>query len=481
MPNSGKITSKDAKPSDRSKSSSAGKTIDSTANDSQTEGGARSSSPTKATKTASSDIDFNNIFYSGGRRPEDRPMLPLPPFYGHYPPPPPPDLSYMMNHPTKDNQTQLLIDLITKMDSRLSKIEHNVTKLSTIESELTRVHNEISSMKSGNQKIEKKLDEVETFCQVMSSVVDDFHAHKKNYTNDIRQLQSENVYLKESLNYVKTDNKEIKEQLTNLRCESMQENLIFIGIPEHTGQETENCESTLKTFLIEHIQNDESINVNKVDLSTIKFKKVHRVGGPSDKSRPIVAKFDDLKDRLLVKQLGVMLNKKKEGHFINEQYPPEIEQKRRQLFPIMRRFRKPGYKISLVRDKLYVNSYLYNIDDDSWTDTRRKPFDVTVTETNTNTENKQSRDYRPPTRREPPPIFLNFETPNRFGPLRERTHTQQNKHKASPLEDENNKRRVCEDASLLNFSDINTHTAPLIVEITDKMDTNTHENHETTS
>lgn len=50
---------------------------------------------------------------------------------------------------------------------------------------------------------------------------------------------------------------------------------------------------------------------------------------------------------------------------IHEQFPKEIEDKRRLLYPIQKRFRKSGHKTKLVRDKLYIDGKLYLPEDPS--------------------------------------------------------------------------------------------------------------------
>ena len=44
---------------------------------------------------------------------------------------------------------------------------------------------------------------------------------------------------------------------------------------------------------------------------------------------------------------------------IQEQLPPDMNQRRKQLLPIMHRLRNEGNRAKLVRDKLFVNGKLY--------------------------------------------------------------------------------------------------------------------------
>jgi hypothetical protein len=44
---------------------------------------------------------------------------------------------------------------------------------------------------------------------------------------------------------------------------------------------------------------------------------------------------------------------------VSDQYPPEVQQRRRELIPKMLAARRDGKKATLVRDKLYINNKLY--------------------------------------------------------------------------------------------------------------------------
>ena len=70
-----------------------------------------------------------------------------------------------------------------------------------------------------------------------------------------------------------------------------------------------------------------------------------------------MAKFLYNKERELVKNRGFMLRDTSYG--IQEQLPPDMNQRRKQLLPIMHRLQNEGNRAKLVRDKLFVNGKLY--------------------------------------------------------------------------------------------------------------------------
>jgi hypothetical protein len=92
----------------------------------------------------------------------------------------------------------------------------------------------------------------------------------------------------------------------------------------------------------------------------VELANVHRFGKPrSDGTRPIVAKFLYNK---VVKNRGNMLRNTPYG--IQEQLPPDMNERRKHLLPVMHRFRNEGDCAKLVRDKFIVNGKLYVPDDD---------------------------------------------------------------------------------------------------------------------
>ncbi|XP_063408710.1 uncharacterized protein LOC134692190 [Mytilus trossulus] len=94
----------------------------------------------------------------------------------------------------------------------------------------------------------------------------------------------------------------------------------------------------------------------------LEFGNIHRFGkSEPGKPRPIIARFLYYSDLDMVKKAGRNLR----GTFygVNEQFPPEIEEQRRKLYPIAKQARKEKLKVVMKRDKLYINDKLVNPDE----------------------------------------------------------------------------------------------------------------------
>lgn len=101
------------------------------------------------------------------------------------------------------------------------------------------------------------------------------------------------------------------------------DNLIFTGIQENAQDKPEEL---IKDF----IKNQLKLTLDTVDKITF-----HRIGPKSNaRPRPIVAKFEQFKQKELVKSRGRQLKGTTFG--LNDQYPKEIQEHRKILYPILK-------------------------------------------------------------------------------------------------------------------------------------------------
>lgn len=194
------------------------------------------------------------------------------------------------------------------------------------------------------------------------------------------------------------------------------------------------------------------LNQTESRINNIVFDRVHRIGRPSfdhtigrNKPRPIVAKFEKYTDREFIRKEGIELNKLRKGFSVREQYPPEIEDRRRILYPAMRNYAKDERnRVALVRDKLYVNGELHTVEQDP-----KNPENKIVVKNSTKnsiqsdrnviTESRNDRRYVRPNinRNRLPPreqIQSVFTTPNNFNVLQSDIACGTKQKARSPLE-----------------------------------------------
>lgn len=209
--------------------------------------------------------------------------------------------------------------------------------------------------------IDQKLTSFDTRLSLMEVLHREFQALRESLEFSQQQvvsLAAENEVLRESvksltegMTRLSGENKNIKESILDLQARSMRDNLVFSGIPE---QAEEDPEATVKEFLQKYMK------LPTDTVKSISFHRVHRLGGKrpdNRRPRPIVVKFEHFKQKELVKSRGREL--RGTDFSVNDQFPKEILERRRSLFPIRRKFLDGGTRAVIAVDRLYVNGQLY--------------------------------------------------------------------------------------------------------------------------
>ena len=83
--------------------------------------------------------------------------------------------------------------------------------------------------------------------------------------------------------------------------------------------------------------------------------------GGDNRRAPIVARFIYHRDLEYILSIAHRLKGTQYG--IREQFPQEIENRRKRLYPVMRRARQERRQVTQVRDRLYIDNELYEPDE----------------------------------------------------------------------------------------------------------------------
>lgn len=135
----------------------------------------------------------------------------------------------------------------------------------------------------------------------------------------------------------------------------MRNNLIFGNINEAPTEEHDETEKKLRLFLVEKMKLAQHM------VEEMQFERVHRMGQKMvGKSRNIVAKFSLFKEREIVRKQWKPLQGT--GYFVYEQFPKEINDRRRKLLPKLKEAKKAGKKAWLAYDTLYIDGRPVKVD-----------------------------------------------------------------------------------------------------------------------
>ena len=231
-----------------------------------------------------------------------------------------------------------------------SQLENQNTRMSNIEQQLFQMSGMKQALSNTNSRVMTLSNEVSNLKTQVETYDQSINCYSEQYDEIISfntESDSKVTDLLKRVDYLEKQQAKSEDKLIDIQWRSMRENLIFTSIDEPEGV-TENVELTLRAFLRDGMKIERPIE----------FDRVHRLGRyDNDRKypRPIIAKFERFKEKEYVRQTAPdALYGTKYG--VREQYPQEIEEKRKLLYPEAKTARQDkDNKVRLVRDKLYVN------------------------------------------------------------------------------------------------------------------------------
>ena len=272
--------------------------------------------------------------------------------------------SHLESQNTKWNSVE---STIQSQNIRMSNMETQVKELTRHKQNMTNVDVKVDLLNDEVSQMSRKISEYDETINTYSDMCDDAKSDRTASRNVIDDLIERVGQLEFDHGQIQPKLSNMKNEITDLQCRSMRDNLVFTGVPEpdppeqsdgYEGQSDyrENVENTLINFL-----NDEMDIQNRIE-----FHRVHRINIPDrtdDYPNPIVAKCVTFKDREYVRiQAPKTLRGKSFG--VREQFPKIIEKRRKSLYPEMRRAKQnKENKVRLVKDKLYINNIQFIPDD----------------------------------------------------------------------------------------------------------------------
>ena len=171
-------------------------------------------------------------------------------------------------------------------------------------------------------------------------------------------VEKEVKSLAESVSKVEEDNKKIKvhnsrlkERTIRLECHQRKENLKFDGIKEEKDETEEKC----RTKILESI-----VNIPDLDNESVILSRCYRVGRyQKERTRSIVCHVHYYEHKV-----KILKNKDHlaDGIFVSEDYPDEIEERRKTLRPILSMALDIEHykgKCFLNMDRLIINNRVY--------------------------------------------------------------------------------------------------------------------------
>ena len=133
---------------------------------------------------------------------------------------------------------------------------------------------------------------------------------------------------------------------------------LFIKTPTSEGNIlyciSDDCENKVRQMLTD-------IDISESDIRIV---RCHRKGAKKENTdRPIIVRFHWFGDIKLIMSKNADLRKKSKNmnKFVTQDWPVEIEKRRRMLLPVLHRAKAAKYNARLIIDKLIVNNKTYTL------------------------------------------------------------------------------------------------------------------------
>ena len=173
-----------------------------------------------------------------------------------------------------------------------------------------------------------------------------------------KQLNTANeniVVLRQDLSSIQQDNITLREEIVRLQGYNRKDNLNFLGLRELPYENQRDCKRLVLNLLLQA----------NIKLHPKAIEIAHRTGRKMEnRPRPMLVKVFHAEERefLLAKSQHIY---RATGIRLEEDFPPAIETKRKQLKPIFfaaNKSKDHNYTASLRQDKLTIDNKQYTVD-----------------------------------------------------------------------------------------------------------------------
>ncbi|CAC5358810.1 unnamed protein product [Mytilus coruscus] len=243
-----------------------------------------------------------------------------------------------MNQPIDSMEIDNLMNKVDEMCKKLSLLDFLSEKINKFQST-------VSTLVSNVENVTKRVGEMEHSLEFLGAKYEAGRKEDADMKTDISDIRSYNKEIGGNVKRLTTDFKnDLRERHLDLQTRSMRENLIFSGIQESSdNEENEETGEILKQFMTKELK-----------LSNpIEFVRAHRFGRADKKPRPIVCRFKTFNDRELVRKNANVL--KGTNYGISEQFPIEVNDRRKVLWPYFKEAKEQHKKAHFKRDRLYID------------------------------------------------------------------------------------------------------------------------------
>ena len=172
----------------------------------------------------------------------------------------------------------------------------------------------------------------------------------------------ENARLTKQVQVLSSEQSKLQHKIIVMEQHSLENSLVFRGIPEDITESDYNLREKVYQELA-HIFEGDDYSAKLTMAKNMAIKKCKRVGRFSrTRPRPISVEFEHCQDVEYIMESKGYLQR---GTYVDREYVPETERKRRILLPILKaakQFKDYKKKCRLEDDKVVINGRKYGTD-----------------------------------------------------------------------------------------------------------------------
>ena len=230
------------------------------------------------------------------------------------------------------------------VETLVEKIENLTTLVKNVNQKLDKAESRMSAFESQLTDMSVKISE-------MSKCNDEMNTTLKNFSKNVCAVEKRMTDCEMKLNNLDKMQKLVSDRLVKLETYSRRDNLLLDGVPEAASGVREDC----KKLVLGIIAN----NLKLPDIDGTRIVSCYRSGPPPSQRqrknnvpRSILFQLQFLGDRERIWKARFNLRGSK--MFINEDFPQEVQQRRKTLFPVLKHVQKSGKGGFLRGDRLHI-------------------------------------------------------------------------------------------------------------------------------
>ena len=232
-------------------------------------------------------------------------------------------------------------DVLSRILQRQDTMDKKLGQLDSIQISVNKITDQVNTMSTKITGLETKMKAIEESRDFDSKSIDLLQAKQKEIDSIMQKMQKLEA--------------EQKEKLLDLQSREMRDNLLFYNFKEERGETDQQCMEKLYRLMEMSWHYKTRGTFNFIECTewgaSIEIKLVR-----SWRSLPFYP------DRERVR--GVAKNLEGTSYSIGQQFPKEIQDRRRRLVPIMKKAKEEGKQAYISVDKLYIDGIQYVVKTD---------------------------------------------------------------------------------------------------------------------